>query len=330
MGFVDSLIGPGLPATGDLLLLALVFATVFTGLLGAMALFAPADTVKRRLMGPAPRASLTKGADAPSVRSAGGDALERLDDAGPARLSAKGGRPSGLRLRLAQAGYRRTSDANAYHAARAVLALALPLVFVAIAPLTGLAANLRELLPYAAALALAGFLLPSVWVWHKARQRQQAASDGFPDVIDMLVVSVEAGLGFDAAIGRVAAEIGAAHPVLAEEFRLIGLELRLGQSRGAALHGLAERVRIGEVRSLVSLLARSERYGTSIGQTLRVYAAEMRSKRMSRAEEMANKLSVKLSIVLVLFTLPAMYAIILAPTAINILRLLFPLMSAHN
>ena len=173
-------------------------------------------------------------------------------------------------------------------------------------------------------LLVAGLYLPAAFVSNRARNRQRAISESFPDALDMLMVCVEAGLGLDSAFTRVGAQMASAHPVLAEEFALVSLELRAGKSREAAMRNFAERIGTTEITSFVVLLIQSDQLGTSVAQTLRVQAEEMRIKRMLRAEEKAHMLPVKLSIPLVLCLLPAMIAVAVLPGIIRIIRDLLP------
>ena len=143
---------------------------------------------------------------------------------------------------------------------------------------------------------------------------------GFPDALDLLLICVEAGLGLDAAIARIAQELTGAHRRLGENFALMTIEMRAGSSRRDALRNLADRLGIDEVRALVTLLNQSEELGTSIADALRVYSAEMRTRRMLRAEIKANALSVKLSIPLALFIFPVIMTVILLPVIIRIIR----------
>ncbi|HEY0838108.1 MAG TPA: type II secretion system F family protein, partial [Azospirillum sp.] len=174
-----------------------------------------------------------------------------------------------------------------------------------------------------------GFYLPAAWLSARVRGRQRQIREAFPDALDLLLVCVEAGLGLDAAIARVGDELAPIHPVLAQQFMIMGLELRAGRSREDALRGLGERSGLDEVRAFVNLLVQSDRLGTSIGDALRVGADEMRSRRMLRAEEKAHQLPVKLSVPLVLFLLPGLVTVIMLPPAIQVLRVLTPAMSGQ-
>ena len=144
----------------------------------------------------------------------------------------------------------------------------------------------------------------------------------------MLLVCVEAGLGLDAALNRVAAEIAKAHPVLGEELNYTTAELRAGKTRQDALRSLAKRVGVDDIKAFVTVLIQSDKFGTSVADALRVYAQDMRAKRMIRAEEKANKLDVKLTVVVVVLTMPAMMTFLLAPAAIQIIEVLIKMRGA--
>jgi tight adherence protein C len=154
--------------------------------------------------------------------------------------------------------------------------------------------------------------------------RQEKILVGFPDALDLMVVCVEAGLGLDAAINRVGEEMKVSNALLSEEFRLLGLELRAGKTRRDALKNLGLRTGLEEVKSLMTLLIQTDKFGTSIAQALRVHSDSMRTKRYQRAEEMAAKLPVKLVFPLILFIFPALFVVIVGPAVIKIFRVLLP------
>lgn len=161
------------------------------------------------------------------------------------------------------------------------------------------------------------------WAWRRARHRE-ALRLGFPDALDMMVLCAEAGLGLDAALNRVAAEIAPAHPAMGAELARIGRELRAGKERAAVLRGFARRAGLPEVESFATLLLQSEALGTGIARTLRVQAEEMRAMRLLRAEERAHTLPVKLTLPLVVCVLPAMIVVVLLPGALTIVRDVLP------
>lgn len=166
-----------------------------------------------------------------------------------------------------------------------------------------------------------GFYLPGVLLDMRVKKRQQAVLRGLPDALDLLVVCVEAGMGLDAAMHRVCVEISPKEPVIGGELRLLTLELRAGKSRREALKNMSARVGLEEMGSLVAMLIQADMFGTSIAQTLRVYADAMRTKRFQRAEELAAKLPVKLLFPLVFFIFPTLLIVILGPAGLSIARM---------
>jgi len=167
-------------------------------------------------------------------------------------------------------------------------------------------------------LALLGYLLPDIWLRMKTSARKNKISKGVPDVLDLLVVCVEAGMGLDSAIYRVAQEIKLSNKVLGDELNILNLEIRAGKSREKALRNLSERIDIEDVRSLVTLLIQTEKFGTSIAQSLRVFSDSFRTKRYQKAEEIAAKLPVKLMLPLIFFIFPSLFVVIMGPAAINL------------
>ncbi len=165
------------------------------------------------------------------------------------------------------------------------------------------------------------FYTPGLYVDYLVKRRQRAIQNGLPDALDLLVVCVEAGMGLDGAIQRVGQELAVKEPVLSLELKLLTLELRAGKSRREALKNLASRVGLEDVGSLVALLIQADMFGTSIAQTLRVYAETMRTKRFQRAEEIAAKLPVKLLFPLVFFIFPTLLMIILGPAGIRLMSM---------
>jgi len=174
---------------------------------------------------------------------------------------------------------------------------------------------------------LIGLYLPNLWLKLKISSRKEKIQQGLPDALDLMVVCVEAGTGLDAAINRVGEEMKLTNKVLSEEFRLLNLELRAGKQRHDALRNLALRTDLEDVSSLVTLLIQTERFGTSIAQALRVHSDSMRTKRYQRAEEIAQKMPVKLIFPLILFIFPALLVVILGPAVISIFRTLLPVIS---
>lgn len=168
------------------------------------------------------------------------------------------------------------------------------------------------------ALALIGFYLPDLYLKLRIRRRQADIVRGFPDALDLLVVCVEAGMGLDAAVNRVADEIRLSSPVISDEFRILNLELRAGKARIDALRNLGMRTDVEEVRSFATLLVQTDRFGTSVAQALRVHSDAMRTRRYQKAEELASKLPVKLMVPLIFFIFPAIFVVVVGPAVIQI------------
>ncbi|MBW7905189.1 MAG: type II secretion system F family protein [Phycisphaerae bacterium] len=162
-----------------------------------------------------------------------------------------------------------------------------------------------------------GFLAPGFWLGSAISDRQTKLRRGLPDILDLLVVSVESGLALDAGIKRVGDEMERVHPELAEEFRISTRETQMGIRRAEALDNLATRTGVDEIRSLVSVIAQAERFGTSVAKALRTQGETLRTKRRQKAEEKAQQTAVKLMIPLVLFIFPAMGVVLAGPAAIR-------------
>jgi tight adherence protein C len=177
----------------------------------------------------------------------------------------------------------------------------------------------------ALAVCAVGYVLTSMVLARLAKRRQHRIRLGLPDALDLLVVSVEAGLGLDQAMQRVADELAFAHPDLCDELRLINLELRAGTARIDALHNLAKRTALDDVSSLVTMLVQTDKFGTSVAQALRVHSDTMRTKRRQRAEEAAAKTGAKMVFPLVLCVFPAIWVVTLGPAVIKFIQVLLPM-----
>jgi tight adherence protein C len=188
--------------------------------------------------------------------------------------------------------------------------------------------SLSQLTFYYVLAAACGYYAPGIWLRRAIGARKDALQRAIPDALDLMVVCVEAGLGLDQAIGRVGEEVKRTHPKLSDELSLLSMELRTGVSRSEALRNLSHRTDLEEVRNLVALLVQTDRFGTSIGQALRVHADSMRATRRLRAEELAAKLPVKLLFPLIFFIFPCMFIVLLGPAAIQMMRVLFPALNS--
>ena len=225
---------------------------------------------------------------------------------------------SNLRKRFLTAGIRHPAAPGVFWGARVLFAALFPaLVFFGVLVAHHKLMPLHVLLILLVAAAV-GFYVPEVILDLRIRWRKEQIVRGFPDALDLLVVCVEAGMGIDAAINRVAEEMRLSSPVLSDEFRLLNLELRAGKARADALRNLGVRTDVEEVRSFATLLIQTDRFGTSVAQALRVHSDAMRTQRYHRAEELAAKLPVKLMFPLILFIFPAIVVVIVGPAAIQI------------
>lgn len=308
----------------DTLVMLAIFGAAFFVFMGTANILVFRGSVQRRLHGAADEAPAE---DRPTVRLQTTGRAEKL--LGPLRKYFVPGDDetiSSVRVRIIRAGYMTPSAVRSYFALRALLGLTLAIAIGLLAPMLSKAMSLQWLVALSLVVALIGFYLPSLWISLRIRSRQEACRDDFPDALDMLLICVEAGLGMDAAINRVSEEISRAHPILAEHFALMGLELRAGKSREDALRNFSMRIGIDEVAALVTLLLQSEMLGTSVSQSLRVYATDMRARRLLRAEEKAGKVPVLLSIPLILCILPSLMTVVMAPAAIRVFRNLLPVM----
>ncbi len=225
---------------------------------------------------------------------------------------------SRLRKLFLNAGIRQPGAATVFWGAKVICAAALSAAAFFFQAFLDKPLLRLEMLLFLAAFALLGFYLPDLYLKWRISRRKDMIVKGFPDALDLLVVCVEAGMGLDAAINRVAEEIRLSSPVLSDEFRILNLELRAGKARADALRNLGVRTDVEEVRNFATLLVQTDRFGTSVAQALRVHSDAMRTQRYHRAEELAAKLPVKLMFPLIMFIFPAIIVVIVGPAAIQI------------
>jgi tight adherence protein C len=293
--------------------LAAVFATValVSGSVASLALTRNAPERKRLRSLTAPRTSTApveklQLADVPSP------ALKRASNV----LSALAIDRSRLRRRLAAAGYNEYAAEVWYSTARLIL----PVLF-GIVPLFVL--GYRSGWVAGLALGALGALIPDLVLIRKTTQRRKAIQDGLPDALDLIVVCVEAGSSLDQAVVKAGNELGIALPAIARELKTVATEIRAGKPRMEAFQNLAKRTGVDEVRALVAMLIQTDRFGTSIAQSLRTHAETSRTKRRQRAEERASTIGVKLVFPLALCLMPALYVVCLGPVVVTIYRNLF-------
>jgi tight adherence protein C len=302
--------------------LAVVFLSVLSvGLV--VSYYATPDVFQERLQRFAP------GKSAPETPPREGWVAKIVKLTGPlGKLSIpeEGWEKSPLRIRFMNAGLRGASAPMAYFSAKTVLAVGLPMLWFLFARTYQLKMQPAVLMASLILIAALGYYLPNVVLGRIIARRQREIFENFPDAIDLMTVCVEAGLGLDAAMVRVADEIQVTSPTLAEELHLVTLELRAGSSKEKALRNLALRTGVEEVDALVSMLIQAERFGTSIADSLRVHAESLRTKRRQRAEEAAAKIAVKLLFPLIFCIFPSMLLVLLGPSMIRIFRILLPAM----
>ena len=236
------------------------------------------------------------------------------------RLSVPAGawQDSERRLKFIRAGFREPSAAQAYYAFKTTFALVLPLLLALVLMIWWPATPYPRQAMYVVALAGVGYYLPDVYLRFRTSQRANDMRDTLPDLIDLLVICTESGLGMDAAINRVSQEIARSSKILAEEFYLAALEIRAGAGRSTALKNLALRVDLEDLHSLVSMLVQADRFGTSLADSLRIQSEVMRTKRMQRAEEIAAKVPVKMLIPLIFFIFPSLLMVLIGPAVLQI------------
>jgi tight adherence protein C len=267
----------------------------------------------------------SSGRDTPTIlqrrrRQARTDRLKGVLQAFGEAVQERSSNTSVLRQRLIRAGYPNAAAVSMFMGARLALPAGLFIGAGTILPTLGYSAGVTLIM--AVYFAVMGYVLPGVIVGRRIKKRQKEMQRALPDALDMLVVSVEAGLGLNAALVRVSEEMDRMSPVLSEQLALVNLEIRAGTSREEALRNLADRTGLQDISSLVGMLIQTERFGTSVAQALRVHADTMRTKRRQRAEEAAAKTTIKLVFPLVFCIFPAMFVVILGPAMIQIFQAL--------
>jgi tight adherence protein C len=291
--------------------LAFVFGSLLVGALALMFMPSKAGAIDRRLE----ELMLTPDAEERKPRMQSLIALfKRIGEKVPRSPKEMGP----LRLRLTQAGFRREEALTIFFGIRVLFALGLFMFFS-----TSIVA--KPNMTMALAGLGAGYVLPGMVLARLAKRRAHKIQLSLADALDLLVVSVEAGLGLDQAMTRVGTELAFAYPDLSDELRLINLELRAGKPRAEALRNLADRTGVDDLSSLVTMLIQTDKFGTSVAQSLRVYSETLRTKRRQRAEEAAAKTGVKMVFPLVFCIFPAVWIVTIGPAAIRFMTVLFPM-----
>ena len=229
---------------------------------------------------------------------------------------------SASRLKFLRAGIRHDNALAVHWGVKIFLTVMFPVAFLLARTLVLTTLSYQVSMAVTVLCALLGFYLPDIYLSHKGEERRQKILQSLPDAMDLLVICVEAGMGLDGAINKVAQELRMGSPELSEELQLMNLELRAGKQRTDALKNLALRTNLDEIGSLTTLLVQTDKFGTSMADAMRIYSDSYRTQRYQRAEEIAAKLPVKMVIPLLLCIFPSLFIVILGPAAINIYRVL--------
>jgi tight adherence protein C len=258
-----------------------------------------------RVVAPAKRVAVVLHADPQAGFSFRGfvERMERILPKSQAEISV-------VRQRLTRAGYRSDSALRFFYGVK----VCLPFVLCLVAMGTSLGGDSAMFL-YAILLGL-GFLAPDFWLGRRITLRQKRIRLGLPDMLDLLVICIEAGLSMDQATARTAEELRLGHPAISDELGIVGLEQRAGRARSDAWRQFADRTAVDSVRNLVSVLVQSEKLGTSVAKTLRIHSDTLRTQRRQAVEEQAAKTTIKLVFPLVLFIFPSLFLVTLGPALI--------------
>lgn len=298
------------------MLILIVLLTFTSFVLGAMSLYwlfaRPQGVVTARLESIDPSLTLIENNPVTTMAQQVAEPLNRIVPIS-ALEAAK------LQKRLLHAGYRSPDAAMAFRAIQISLIVAIPTLVITIGYVLDRPFKTTAILSLLGVVI--GFYLPRMVLSNKIKQRQLRITWGLADTLDLMVVAVEAGLGLNAALNRVAEELKKTHPDLHYELELVNLEIRVGRSREEALRNLAERTAVDDIRSFVALLIQADRYGSSIAKAVRIFAESLRTKRRQKAEQASQKAALKLIFPLTVFLFPVILLMILAPAVMNLLDL---------
>lgn len=249
------------------------------------------------------------------------------DQVEKAGLNLSDSKADDLKQKLLAAGFTSPAAPRLFVLSRLIMIFVLPILYLFYSTLSAEPLSFFRMYVVPGMLAVLGMYLPNLIVTARADRRREAITNGFPDCLDLILVCVEAGLGLEAAMDRVGREMVHSHPLVSRLLLITTLQLRAGSARDDALRKMGSSSGVDEIRSFATLLIQSDKLGTSVADTLRVYAAEMREKRRMRAEEKAHRLPVLISIPLVICMLPTMIGVLMIPGVVRVVRVMLPAMS---
>jgi tight adherence protein C len=312
-------------STMQMLFLALVFVVVMATATGVMALLRPSEA-RARLRDLVAGERPEPGRDAGWLKFVADLTRPISSLASPE----EGFEKSSVKLRFVHAGIRNPSAPIAFFGIKTALTLGLPLVGFTALAFTGAQPKGNNLLLLLLLLATVGYYAPNLVLHSMVKRRQRDIFENFPDALDLMTVCVEAGLGTEAAMMRVAKDMQVKSPALGDEMRLVNLELRAGSDRERALRNLAFRTGVDEIDGFVSMINQAERFGTSIAASLRIQSDLLRTRRRQRAEEAAAKIALKLLFPLIFCIFPSLMVVLMGPAMIQIYRVLLPTMGGNQ
>lgn len=294
------------------------FVCISLGLMGVYwLLYKPQSAATERLKRLGERATSAAGAPISLDEKAGSELAERIASPLNRLLPPSAAEAKKLQKQLMQAGFRSQSAPGVFRAMQLATMAGFPAIVALICAL--LARPLNGALFWILAAFIVGFFLPRYALVRMIRSRQQLVRWGLADALDLMVISIEAGLGLNAAMMKVSSELKEVHPDISEEFELANLEIRVGRERDEALRNLADRTGVEDLRSLVAMLIQTDRFGTSIAKAIRAFSDSLRTKRRQRAEQAAQKAAVKLLFPLACFLFPTLFIAILGPAALQLM-----------
>jgi len=297
------------------LIVILTFSCIALGVLSVFFMFSrPTSVVNARLESMDPALALIENSPVTTMAERVAQPLNRF-------IPISAVEAAKLQKQLLQAGYRSPDAATAFRAIQICLAIAIPSLIVSLCLLFD--RPFSNVLIWGLLGLAIGFYVPKYILRKKIQGRQQRITWALADMMDLLVVAVEAGLALNASLNRVSEELKAVHPDMHYEMDLVNLEIRVGRSREEALRNLAERTGVEDIRSFVALLVQADRYGSSIAKAVRVFAQSLRTKRRQRAEQAAQKAALKLILPLTAFLFPVIIVVVLGPALLNLYDTLF-------